>query len=95
MANIGNFIMFLTSFKILNEMFYKMGFDFWTSRQVCYNHLADANDIPADDYTSFFYCNPVESILSLMEVLAFREYMSYDPGKELNEAEEGINLEGK
>jgi hypothetical protein len=95
MASIGNFIMFITLFKILNEIIYAMGIDFWTSMHVCYNQLADLNDIPDDDYTSFFYRNPDECIPSVMELPAFREHMFYDPETEYDKAEEGINSEVK
>lgn len=87
--------MFFTLFKILNEILYAMGIDFWTSMHVCYNQLADLNNIPDDDYTSFFYPNRDERIQSLMELLGFREHMFYDPETEYDEAEEGINSEVK
>jgi len=46
---------------------------------------------PSDDeYTCFLYCNPVDCIEFLMEEHAFREYMSYAPAQEFNDAEELI-----
>jgi len=67
-----------------------MGLDSWKSGKVCYNRLADPNNLHADDYTCFFYRNPVECIEFLMQQPAFREHMSYAPAKEFNDAEERI-----
>jgi len=71
-------------------MSYAMGIDSWKSGKVCYNRLADSNNLRDDDYTHFFYRNPVECIEFLMQQPAFREHMSYAPAKEFNDAEERI-----
>jgi len=77
MATVSNFTSSKTSFKRLNEMSCKMGIDSRKSGEVCYNCLADPNNLCDDDYTWFFYCNPVECIEFLMQQPAFREHMSY------------------
>ena len=95
MATISNFTSSHTLFKRLNEMSYAMGIDSWKSGKVCYNRLADPNNLRDDDYTRFFYRNPVECIEFLMQQPAFREHMSYAPAKEFNDAEERIYSEVK
>jgi hypothetical protein len=57
--------------------------------------LADPNNLRDDDYTRFFYRNPVECIEFLMQQPAFREHMLYAPAKEFNDAEEHIYSEVK
>jgi hypothetical protein len=95
MATISNFTSSHTLFKRLNKMSYVMGIDSWKSGKVCYNRLADSNNLYDDDHTCCFYRNPVHCIEFLMQQPAFREYMSYAPAKEFNDAEERIYLEVK
>jgi len=76
-------------------MSYAMGIEYWKSGKVCYNRLADSNNLGDDDYTPFFYRNPVECIEFLMQQPAFREHMSYAPAKEFNDAEQRIYSEVK
>jgi len=93
MATISNFALSHTSFKRLNEMSYAMGIESWKSGKVCCNCLPDANNLRDNDYTRFFYHNPVECIEFLMQQPAFREHISYAPAKEFNDAEERIYSE--
>jgi len=72
-----------------------LGINSWKSGKVCYNHLSDPNNFRDDDYTFWFYRNPVECIEFLMQQPAFREHLSSAPAKELNEAEERIYSEVK
>ena len=95
MATISNFTSSHTLFKRLNEMSYAMAIDSWKSGKVCYNRMADSNNLRDNDYTRFFHCNPVECIEFLMQQSAFREHMSYAPAKEFNDAEEHICSEVK
>jgi len=67
MATVSNFTSSHTLFKRLNEMSYAMGIDSWKSGKVCYNHLADSNNLRDSDYTRFFNRNPVEWIEFLMQ----------------------------
>jgi len=67
-----------------------MGTNSLKSGKVCYDCLADPNNLRDDDYTHFFSCNPVECIEVLMQQAAFREHMLYAPAKEFNDAEECI-----
>jgi len=76
-------------------MSYTMRIDSCKSGKVCYNHLADSNNLRDDDYTSLFHRNPVECIEFLVQQPAFREHMSYAPAKEFNDAEERIYSEVK
>jgi len=76
-------------------MFYAMAIDSWTSGKACYNHLAFPNNLWDDDYTHFFYHNPVECIEFLIQSPAFMEHMSYAPANEFNDAEECIYSEVK
>jgi len=62
---------------------------------MCYNHLTDPNNFRDDDYTLWFYRNPVECIEFLMQQPAFREHLSSAPAQEFNEAEERIYSEVK
>ena len=71
-------------------MSYAMGIDSWISGKVCYNRLANSNNLHADDYTCFFYCTAVECIEFLMQRFAFREHLSYAPAKEFHDAGEHI-----
>jgi len=80
---------------MLNEMSYTMGIDSWKCGKVCFNRLADPNNLRDDDYTRWFYRNPVECIEFLRQQPAFREHMSHAPAKELKDAEEGIYSELK
>jgi len=93
MATISNFTSSHTLFERLNEMSYAMGIDSWKSNKVCYNCLADRNNLRHNDYTYFFYRNPVECIV--MQQPAFREHMAYAPAKKFNDAEERIYSEVK
>ena len=95
MATVSNFTLSHTLCKRLNEMYYTMGIDSWTSGNECYNRLADPNNLGDDDYTRFFYSNPVECIQLLMQQPAFREHMSYALVKEFNDAEGHIYSEVK
>jgi hypothetical protein len=95
MATVSNFTLSHTLFKRSNEMSYTMCIDSWKSGKVCYNRLADPSNLRDDDYTHFFYRNPVECILFLMQRPAFREHMLYAPAKEFNDAEECIYSEVK
>jgi len=90
MATLSNFTSFNTLFKRLKEMSYTMGIDSWKSCKVCYNGLADPNNLLDDDYTHFFYCNSVECIEFLTQQPAFREHMSFAPAEEFNAGEERI-----
>ena len=49
MATVSNFTSSHTLFKRLNEMSYAMGIDSWKSGKVCYNRLADPNNLHDDD----------------------------------------------
>jgi len=95
MATVSNLTLSHTSFKGLNEMSYPMGIDSWKSGTLCYNRLADPNNLRDDDYIRFIHRNPVQSIEFLMQQPAFRETMSYAPAKEFNDAEERIYSEVK
>jgi len=76
-------------------MSYIMGIDSWKSGKVSSNRLADPNSLRYNDYTCFFYRNPVECIEFLMQQPAFREHMSYAPGKEFTDTEECMYSEVK
>ena len=93
MASVSNFTSSQTLFKTLNETFYLIGIDSWKSGKVFNNRLADPNNLDDNDYTCFFYHNPVECIELLMQQPVFREHMSYAPAKEFNDAENRIYLE--
>jgi len=67
MATVSNFTVSDTLFKRFNELSYAIGVVSWKSGKVCYNSLADPNNLPDDDYTCFFYRNPVECIEFLMQ----------------------------
>jgi hypothetical protein len=67
MATVSNFTSSDTLFTRLNEMSYTMGIDSWKSSKVCYNCLADPNNLHDNVYTPFFYRNPVECIECLMQ----------------------------
>jgi len=94
-ATISNFTLYHTLFKRLNKMSYMMGIDSWKSGNVCYNCLADPNNLHDDDSTCFLHCNPVDCIEFLMQQPAFRDHLSYAPAKEFNDAEERIYSEVK
>jgi len=93
MATVSNFTSSHISFKRLNKMSYTTGINSWKSSKVCYNRLADPSNLRNDYCTRFFHHNPVECIELLMQWPAFREHMSYAPGKEFNDAEERIYSE--
>jgi len=96
MATISNFTLSHTLFKRLDQMSNAIGrVDSWRSGRVCYNCSADPNNLHDDDYTHFFYHNPVECVVFLVEQPAFRDHMSYAPAKEFNDAEEWIYSEVK
>jgi len=95
MATVSNFTLSQTVFKRLNKMCYALSIDSWKSSTVWHNRLADRNNLCNDDYTCFFYRNPVECIVFLMQQTAFRDNMLYVPGMELNDTEKRINLEVK
>ena len=76
-------------------MSYAMGIDSWKAGKVCFNGLADPNNLRNDDYTCFVYRNPLEYIEFLMQLPAFREHMSYAPAKVFYDAEERIYSEVK
>ena len=67
MAIISNFTLYNTLFKMLNKTCYAMGIDSWISVRGYYNRMADRNNLCNDDYTLFFYPNPVECIEFLMQ----------------------------
>jgi hypothetical protein len=90
MATVINFTSSHALFNRLNEKSYAMGIVSENSSKVCFNRLADPNNLRDDDYTHFFYRNPVQSIELLLQQPAFREHMSYAPLKEFNDAEECI-----
>jgi hypothetical protein len=95
MATVSNFTSSHTLFKRLNEMSDAMGIDSWKSGKVCYHRLADPNDLRDDNYTCFFYRNPLGCIEFLIQQPAFREHMLCAPAKEFNDAEERIYSEVK
>jgi len=95
MATVSNFTSSHTIINQLNEISYTMGIDSWKSSTVCYKCLADPNNLPDDDYTVLFSCNPGECIEFLMKQPAFREHMPYAPAKEFDDAEERIYSEVK
>jgi hypothetical protein len=95
LATVINFTSSHTLFKRFNKMSYTMGIDSWKSSKVCYNHLANLNNHRDNDYTLFFYRNPVECTEFLMQQPAFMEHMSYAPAMEFNDAEECIYSEVK
>jgi len=95
MATVSNFTSSPTLFKRLNKMSHVMGIDSWKLGNVCDNHLANANNLPDNDYPRFFYCNSVECIHFFMQQPAFGEYKLYAPAKEFNDAEEPIYSEMK
>jgi hypothetical protein len=76
-------------------MSYVTAINSWKPGKVCYNHLADPNNLRDYDYTRFFHHNPVERIDFLMQQPEFREHMLYAPAKEFNDAKERINSEVK
>jgi hypothetical protein len=90
MATVSNFTSSHTLFKRLNEMFYAMGIISWKSGKACNNRFADPNNLGDDNFTRFFYHDPVECIKFVKEQPAFREHMSYAPAKEFNDAAERI-----
>jgi len=95
MSTVSNFTSSNTLFRMLNQMSYAMGVDSGTSSKVCFTRFPDQNKLRDDDYTYFFYPNPVDSIEFLMQQPAFREHMWYAPAKEFNDAEERIYSEVK
>jgi len=95
MATVSNFTSSHALFKRLNKMCYAMGIDSWRSGNVCYNRLADPNNLHDDDYTRFIYHNPVQCIEFLVQQPAFRDHMLYAPAKEFNDADERIYSEVK
>jgi len=90
MASILNFTSSDTLFKRLNDLPYAKGIDSSKSGTVCYNRMANPDNLRDDDYACFFYCNPVDCIEFLMQQPAFREHTSYAPANEFNDAKEWI-----
>jgi len=88
MGTISNFSVSHNVCKSLNEMSYAMSIESQKSGKVCFNCLADPNNLRNHHYKRFFYSNPVECIEFLVQLLAFREHMSYALAKKLNDAEE-------
>jgi len=76
-------------------MSYVIGIDAWKSGKVCYNRLADPNNLCDDDYKYFSYRNTDECIEFIMEQHKFREHMSYAPANEFDDAKEHIYSEVK
>jgi len=76
-------------------MFYTMALNSKKCGEVCYNCLADSNNLRDNDYTSFFYCDSVECIEFLLQQPAFREHMSYAPAQEFTDADKCSYLEVK
>ena len=95
MATISNFTLSHTVFKRLNKMSYAMGINSSISGNACCNRLSDPNNLRDDDYTRFFYSNPVECITVLTKQAAFREHISYAPTKGFIDAEDRIYSEVK
>jgi hypothetical protein len=87
MTTISNFTSSLTVFKRLDEMSYVMDIDSWRSGKLCYNRFADPNNLRDNDYTRFFYPNPMECNYFLMQQPVFRDHMTYAPAEEFNDAE--------
>ena len=75
-----------TGIKRVTEISQAMGIDSSTSAKVCYNCLANPNNVCNYHYTYFFYRNPAEWVEFLMQQLAFRYPMSYAPATEFNDA---------
>jgi len=84
-----------TVFNGLNEISCMLGIDTWELGEVCSKRLADQNNLRDDDYTCFYYLNPVVWIEFLMQQPVFREHMSYAPPKQFNETEKWIYSEVK
>jgi hypothetical protein len=95
MAMFSNFTLSHSLFKRLDGMSYAMAIDSWKPSTVCYNCLADPNNLRDNDYTHFFHCNPVECIKFPMQQPPFREVISCAPAKEFNHPEECIYSEAK
>jgi hypothetical protein len=72
-----------------------MGIDTCKLGKLCYNHLADPNNLCNDDHTGCLYFNPVEYIEFLIPQPVFSKIMSYVPAKEFNDAEECVYTEVK
>jgi len=68
MATLTSFTSSHTVFNRLNEMSYTMRIDSWKSGKVCCNRLAYPNNLRDEDYTRFFYRNPVECIEFFMQL---------------------------
>jgi len=95
MATVNNTTLFHCVFKRLDEMFYAMGIDYCKSGNAYYNTLADPNILCDDEFTPFFYRNPVECIEFLIHWPAFRKYIKYALEMKFNEANEHIDSEVK
>jgi len=74
-------------------MSYAIGIDSWKWGNLCSNCFADPNNLGVDDYTHFFYRNPVECMELIIQQPAFWERRLYAPAKEFNEAGEHIYSE--
>jgi len=88
LATVSNFASSHTSFKRLNKTINAMSIDSWKSGEVCHNSVADHKNLCNDNYTHFFYRNPLECIEFLTQQPALREHMSYAPVTEFSDAEE-------
>ena len=80
-ATISNFISSDTLFKRLYKVSYMIGIDSWKSGNMCYNCLANANNLRDHDYTGSFYSDLVECIEVLIQQPAVREHLSYAQAK--------------
>lgn len=52
-----------------------IGIECWKSGKVCYNHLADPENLHDDDSKCFSYCNPLKCIEFLNQQPVFKEHM--------------------
>jgi hypothetical protein len=72
MVTISNVTLSYTLLRMLNEMSYAMGTNFWISRQLCYNPFANQNNLCDNNYTPFFPRNAVEYIEFHIQQPVFR-----------------------
>jgi len=76
-------------------MSYVMNINSWKQCKVCYNSLVDPNHFPDHGFTRVSNHNPVQCTQFLMKQRVCREYISYAPVKEIDDAEERIYSEVK
>jgi len=81
--------------KMLNRMSYIIGIDYWKSGNLYSNSLADPNNLHHHDYTPWIYCNHIRCIHFVIQQPAFREYTTYAPAKQSNDAAERIHSDVK